>query len=200
MRAFVADASRPGALTNNTEFPIKRHSLAAATLIFALSAMSPAAMVVAVDNVKNALSQTGGRAFVRDYAVGDMASARLAGRSTPRRLHAWLPGSSKTTTTMTTNKESKPSNGESDDGDSGDLDFDASSAARAEAAAALLSGGEFFARGDGTRAFYFSESGLRRLFEAAGFQTESIGTGEFCCFKVFSFLSSSHLLILILKT
>lgn len=167
LRAFVADAARPGALTSDTDFPIRSHSLAAATLIFALSAMSPAAMVVAVDNVKRVLSETGGRAFVRDYAVGDMASARLAGRSTPRRLHAWLPAGSGRAAAGRESTSKGESNG-------GDVD---TSVARAEAAATLLSGGEFFARGDGTRAFYFSEAGLRRLFESAGFETESIGTG-----------------------
>ena len=168
LRAFVADAARPGALLQDSEShafpPIERHSLAAATLIFALSAMSPAAMVAAVENVKSVLSSNGGRAFVRDYAVGDMASARLAGRSTPRRLHAWLPAAA------------------AGDGGTGEGAFkentggEGDACARAEAAASLLSGGEFFARGDGTRAFYFSEGGLRRLFEAAGFVTESIGT------------------------
>jgi len=174
LRAFVADAARPGALLQGSQmhaFPsIERHSLAAATLIFALSAMSPAAMVAAVENVKGVLSKHGGRAFVRDYAVGDMASARLAGRSTPRRLHAWLPASSAANDGGGKTKNKK----EPRDAGAGDGDAHA----RAEAAAALLSGGEFFARGDGTRAFYFSEGGLRRLFESAGFVTESLGTGE----------------------
>ena len=171
LRAFVADAAKPGELLRASQGqgfpPIEPHSLAAATLVFALSAMSPAAMVAAVDNVKSVLSENGGRAFVRDYAAGDMASARLAGRSTPRRLHAWLPAASSASASS------------ADDSASAAEAVDDARAARAEAAAALLSGGEFFARGDGTRAFYFSEGGLRRLFEYAGFETESIGTGEF---------------------
>ena len=182
LRAFVADAARPGELLRASRGhgfpPIEPGSLAAATLIFALSAMSPAAMVVAVANVKSVLSAEGGRAFVRDYAVGDMASARLAGRSTPRRLHAWLPAAAAGGGVVGGEEDAGKGSGDNacDAGDDANAGDDA--CARAEAAAALLSGGEFFARGDGTRAFYFSEGGLRRLFESAGFETESIGTGE----------------------
>lgn len=175
LRAFVADASQPGALTGDPQFPIRPGSLAAATLVFALSAMSPAAMAAAVANVETVLSPKGGRAFVRDYAVGDMAGARLAGRSTPRRLHAWLPAASGV---AAAGGGGGGTAGEEEESRDGTDAARARAEAEAEAAAALLSGGEFFARGDGTRAFYFSEGGLRRLFESAGFETESIGTGE----------------------
>ena len=194
LRAFVADAARPGELLRASRgqgFPaIEPHSLAAATLIFALSAMSPAAMVAAVANVKSVLSASGGRAFVRDYAAGDMASARLAGRSTPRRLHAWLPAAASGSGSAAAASGSAAAGGVGGESGAAEASEDAAddARARAEAAAALLSGGEFFARGDGTRAFYFSEDGLRRLFESAGFETESIGTGEFRTFFLFLFL------------
>jgi methyltransferase-like protein 6 len=91
----------------------------ACTMIFVLSALSPATMPAALANVAATLRPGAGRVLFRDYAAGDLAQARLAAAGRRQRI-----------------------------------------------------GEAFYARGDGTRAFYFTRAGAQALFEAAGFRCE----------------------------
>ena len=151
LRAWVADATVPGALVARGPAPPRAAaaaappppaSLDAATLLFALSAMPPGlAMQTAVANVGAAL-KPGGCALVRDYCEGDHAQARLAGRAGGRRVRV--------------------------------LAGEEGAAGGTPARAPPSSTGGLFMRGDGTLAYYFDGAAeLAALFRAAGFTTHS---------------------------
>eukprot|EP00271_Cylindrocystis_brebissonii_P007832 TRINITY_DN21644_c0_g2_i1.p1 TRINITY_DN21644_c0_g2~~TRINITY_DN21644_c0_g2_i1.p1 ORF type:complete len:787 (+),score=119.58 TRINITY_DN21644_c0_g2_i1:73-2433(+) len=109
VNAFVCDITA-NELTDN----IAPCSVDTATMVFVLSAIALDKMPAALKNVTSVL-KPGGHVLVRDYAAGDLAEERLAGKSKQK------------------------------------LDEN------------------FYVRGDGTRAFYFTEEVLSQLFAQQGF-------------------------------
>ncbi|CAK9274264.1 unnamed protein product [Sphagnum jensenii] len=113
VNAFVCDVT-----AEDLSAFIAPSSVDVVTLVFMLSAVSPAKMAEVIINLKQVL-KPGGHVLVRDYAMGDLAQERL------------------------TRKDQKISE-------------------------------NFFARGDGTRAYYFSEHSLLDLFEGQGFTCKAV--------------------------
>lgn len=114
LSAFVCDVTREPLVPH-----IPAESVDVLTLVFALSAMQPETMPAAVKHCVAALRRGSGVVCVRDYASGDLAEERLAGK-----------GGQKL-------------------------------------------GDSFYARSDGTRAYYFTEKVLCGLFEAVGMVAKS---------------------------
>jgi methyltransferase-like protein 6 len=89
--AFVADLARDALATPRG--PIPAHTVDAATLVFVLSALPPAAMPAAVAAIAATLKRPsadgttdGGRVLFRDYAAGDLAEARFASAAAGKRI------------------------------------------------------------------------------------------------------------------
>ncbi|KAI8464188.1 MAG: hypothetical protein J3K34DRAFT_526399 [Monoraphidium minutum] len=86
--AFVADMARDALAA--PAGPVPAGSVDFATLVFALSALAPAAMPAALRSVAAALRPGAGRVLFRDYARGDLAESRLAGAAEGKRLRDGL--------------------------------------------------------------------------------------------------------------
>ncbi|KAL0024741.1 hypothetical protein WJX77_012493 [Trebouxia sp. C0004] len=81
IHAFVADITCDDL---RTEVPVS--SVDMCTMVFVLSAITPAKMPAAVANVARVLKAGTGRVLVRDYAEGDLAQLRLSGPTRNQRL------------------------------------------------------------------------------------------------------------------
>lgn len=81
MHAFVADITCDDL---RAEVPVS--SVDICTMVFVLSAITPAKMAAAVANVARVLKAGRGRVLVRDYAEGDLAQLRLSGPTRNQRL------------------------------------------------------------------------------------------------------------------
>ncbi|KAL0034409.1 hypothetical protein WJX79_000775 [Trebouxia sp. C0005] len=81
MHAFVADITCDDL---SAEVPVS--SVDMCTMVFVLSAITPAKMPAAVANVARVLKAGRGRVLVRDYAEGDLAQLRLSGPTRNQRL------------------------------------------------------------------------------------------------------------------
>ena len=75
LHAFVCDLTRATLVP-----PVPPHGIDVATLVFALSAMAPETMAAAAAAVAATLARPHGCVCVRDYAAGDLAEERLAGK------------------------------------------------------------------------------------------------------------------------
>eukprot|EP00887_Chlorella_sp_A99_P007498 scaffold2.g7498.t1 len=120
--AFVADISRDDLCEAGG---VPRAGVDACSMVFVLSALSPAAMPAALARVAACLRPGAGRVLFRDYAAGDLAAERFGGAGRQQRL-----------------------------------------------------GDGFYARWDGTRAFFFTEAFLRQLFGSQGFVCEYVRVQE----------------------
>ena len=115
VNAFVADLTK-----DRLRGRVPAAGVDLVTMVFVLSAISPAKMRAALRNVAEVL-KPGGKVLFRDYAKGDLAEERFDGKQKSQKI--------------------------SD---------------------------SFYVRGDGTRAFYFTEAGLDRLFEDCGFASDGV--------------------------
>lgn len=82
MRAFVADITAPGSLTQE----VPAGSVDVITAIFVLSANAAEPLHRAVLEMKAVLKPGTGTVLVRDYAAGDLAEERLAAQGKHRHI------------------------------------------------------------------------------------------------------------------
>ncbi|OMO86528.1 Methyltransferase type 12 [Corchorus olitorius] len=152
--AFVCDLT-----TDDLSKQISPASVDVVTMIFVLSAVSPEKMPSVLQNIKNVLKPNGYVLF-RDYAVGDLAQAAFLLADIWKSSLLFLFNS----VCLTLGRHicylgiKERFSGK---------DQEISE--------------NFYVRGDGTRAFYFSNDFLTSLFKEQGFNTEELGL---CCKQV----------------